>query len=174
VRFSANAANRPQANGSLTYFKVGWGGSHSFKVGGEFQHEQQKFSTTAFGPSNVVLYINNNVPTQVDAYLVPNATRSVGRSKSAFISDTWRLNSRLTLNLGYRFDQYTNYVPEQLGPQGHQFAQITGPKGICLRPIGIRVSLTDDRSPEGATDNAGSPFALANLGNPTEQQLHSL
>ena len=33
--------DRPQVNGSLTYFKQGWGGSHSFKIGGEFQHEQQ-------------------------------------------------------------------------------------------------------------------------------------
>ena len=75
--------DRPQVNGSLTYFKDGWAGSHSFKFGGEFQHEQQTYTTAAFGPNNMILYLNNNVPTQVDVYLVPNATRSVGRSKSA-------------------------------------------------------------------------------------------
>ena len=110
--------DRPQVNGSLTYFKDGWGGTHSFKIGGEFQHEQQRYSTTAFGPSNVILYLNNNRPTQVDAYLVPNDTRAVGRSKSVYFTDTWRLNSRLTLNLGYRFDQYTNYVPDQTRSSG--------------------------------------------------------
>jgi hypothetical protein len=49
--------DRPQANGSLTYFKTGLAGSHSFKFGGEFQHEQQTYSTEAFGPSNLILYL---------------------------------------------------------------------------------------------------------------------
>ena len=163
--------DRPQANGSLSYFKDGWGGSHSFKVGGEFQHEQQKYSTTAFGPNNTVLYLNNNVPTQVDVYLVPNATRAVGRTKSVYLTDSWRTSERLTLNLGVRFDQYTNYVPDQVGPQGYQFPQVDGPKFNLFAPrIGGVFSLTkDQRTLVKASygvywDSPG--FTLANQGNP--------
>jgi hypothetical protein len=162
--------DRPQVNGSLTYFKDGWAGNHSFKFGGEFQQEQQRYSTPKV-VNNVILFLNNNVPTQVDVYLVPNATRSVGRSKGAFVSDSWRVNSRLTFNVGLRFDQYTNYVPEQVGPQGHQFPQINGPKWNLFAPrIGLVYSFTDDqRTLVKATYGKywESPgFGLANLGNP--------
>ena len=163
--------DRPQANGSLTYFKTGLAGSHSFKFGGEFQHEQQTYSTEAFGPSNLILYLNNNAPTQVDVYLVPNDTRSVGRSKSAYASDTWQVNQRLTFNIGVRFDSYTNYVPEQTGPQGHDFPQIDGPKWNLFAPrFGVVYAITGDQRTL-VKANYGkyweSPgFALANLGNP--------
>ena len=163
--------DRPQVNGSLTYFKQGWGGSHSFKIGGEFQHEEQTYSTTAFGPGNTILYLNNNRPTQVDVYLVPNETRAVGRTKSVYLTDTWRLNSRLTFNLGYRFDQYTNYVPEQTGPQGYDFPQVEAPTFNLSAPrVGGVFSLTEDqktlvKASYGVYwDSPG--FTLANQGNP--------
>src|SRR5438093_3434497 len=111
-------SDRPQLNGSLTWFKDGWAGSHSFKFGGEFQHEQQQFTTSVV--NNTILYLNNNVPTFVELYLSPNFTRIVGRDTGAYASDSWRVNRRLTVNLGLRYDQYRSYVPEQLGPQGHQ------------------------------------------------------
>lgn len=163
--------DRPQANGSLTYFKDGWIGSHSFKLGGEFQHEEQNYSTTAFGPNNTILYLNNKVPTQVDVYLVPNATRAVGRTKSAYLTDSWRLNSRATLNLGVRFDQYTNYVPDQVGPQGHAFPQVNGPTWNLVAPRigGVFAVTSDQRTLIKASygiywDSPG--FTLANQGNP--------
>ena len=167
-------------NGSLTYFKDGWGGSHSFKIGGEFQHEEQNYSTTAFGPSNTILYLNNNVPTQVDVYLVPNATRAVGRTKSVYLTDTWRLNSRLTFNLGYRFDQYTNYVPDQVGPQGYQFPQVEAPTFNLSAPRSRRRVRADRRS-----EDPGEGELWHVLGQPgvhprqpgqpePEQQLHAL
>lgn len=163
--------DRPQANGSLTYFRTGWAGSHTFKFGGEFQHEEQTYTTPAFGPGNTILYLNNNVPTQVDVYLVPSNTRSVGRSKSAYVSDTWQVNARLTFNLGARFDQYTNYVPDQAGPQGYQFPQINGPTWSLFAPrFGAVYALTDDQRTLVKASYGKyweSPgFALANLGNP--------
>ena len=172
--------DRPQVNGSLTYFKNGWAGSHSFKFGGEFQHEQQNYSTTAFGPSNLILYLNNNVPTQVDVYLVPNATRAVGRSKSVYLTDTWQVNSRLTFNLGFRFDRYTNYVPEQIGPQGHEFPQI---ERADVEPVGaaIRRRLRADRRSEDSGQGQlrhvlGEPGIHARQSgqSESEQQLHAL
>ena len=34
-----NIPSRNQVLGSVSYFKEGWGGSHNFKVGGEFFRE---------------------------------------------------------------------------------------------------------------------------------------
>ena len=162
--------DRPQVNGALTYFKDGWGGTHSFKVGGEFQHEQRR-TPPRVGPSNVILYMTNDRPTQADVYLVPNATRAVGRAKSVYLTDNWRVNNRLTFNLGYRFDQYTNYVPQQVGPQGYEFPQIDGPKWNLSAPrIGGVFALTDDQKTLVKAsygmywENPG--FTLANQGNP--------
>ena len=33
-----------------------------------------------------------------------------------YLQDTWRLNSRLTINVGLRFDRYRAFLPEQEGP----------------------------------------------------------
>ena len=37
---------------------------------------------------------------------------------AAYASDSWRLNNRLTLNLGLRFDRYRVFLPEQEHPAG--------------------------------------------------------
>jgi hypothetical protein len=161
--------DRPQLNGSLTYFKDGWAGSHSFKFGGEFQHEQQQFTTSVV--NNLILYLNNGAPTFVEQYLSPNFTRIVGRDTGAYANDSWRFSKRVTVNLGLRFDRYRNFVPEQLGPQGHEFPLIEGPLWNNWAPrAGVVVALTDD----GKTlikanygkywENPG--FTLSNLFNP--------
>src|SRR5262249_40062519 len=135
--------DRPQVNGSLTYFKDGWAGSHSFKFGGEFQHEQEEYTTTVV--NNLWLYLNNNQPTFVEVYQSPNTTRVVGRDAGAYVNDSWRLNNRVTINGGVRFDRYTNYVPAQVGPQGHQFPEIVGSTWNNYAPrIGFVYSLSND------------------------------
>jgi hypothetical protein len=135
--------DRPQVNGSLTYFKEGWAGRHSFKVGGEFQHEQEQYTTIV--TNNLILYLNNNVPTFVETYLSPNFTRVVGQDTGFYANDSWQMRSRLTLNLGVRYDHYSNYVPAQLGPQAHQFPEIVGPTWNNVAPrIGVAYSLTKD------------------------------
>jgi hypothetical protein len=35
---------------------------------------------------------------------------------SGYVQDTWRVSSRLTLNLGVRLDRYRSFLPEQEGP----------------------------------------------------------
>lgn len=161
--------DRPQVNGSLTYFKDGWAGNHAFKFGGEFQHEQQRYTTSVV--NNLWLYLNNNVPTFVEVYLSPNFTRTVGRDTGAYANDTWTVNRRVTLNLGVRYDRYRNYVPAQLGPQGHEFPQIEGPLWNNWAPrAGVVYALT----PDGRTllkanygiywENPG--FTLSSLFNP--------
>ncbi len=44
---------------------------------------------------------------------------------SAFLSDQWSLNNRLTLSLGVRYDHYKSHIPEQ-----KQLASTVGPFSV--------------------------------------------
>ncbi|MGH7487000.1 MAG: TonB-dependent receptor domain-containing protein, partial [bacterium] len=165
VATTVSAHHRPQANGSLAYFKTGWGGSHSFKFGGEVQQETQLASNSVF--NNTYLFLNNNVPTFVDLYLSPSSTTATGRDIGAYANDSWRLSSRFTINLGLRYDRYSHFVPAQVGPQGHQFPEISGPLFNDWAPrLGFVYALDKDgktlvKASYGVYwDNPGSALAI--------------
>jgi len=45
--------SRPQINGCVSYFKQGWGGSHTFRVGGEMMKDNLTDPFPGYGnPSN--------------------------------------------------------------------------------------------------------------------------
>ncbi len=64
-----NIPSRNQVLGSVSYFKEGWGGSHNFKVGGEWFRETFTYIRGAEGkgfvPGDVLHILNNGVPSQV-------------------------------------------------------------------------------------------------------------
>jgi hypothetical protein len=113
--------SRPQANGSLSYFKSGWVGMHTFKVGGEIMKDNLTDPFPGYGhPSNSVSYLNNGVPTQVDLYLGTNVSKSGLWTYAGYIDDSWQPTRRVTLSLGLRLDYYVPLLPEQDGPTGTQ------------------------------------------------------
>ena len=117
--------SRNQVAGSMTYFNDGWGGNHNFKVGGEWFREtftdERGIGVDGSVPGDVLHILNNGVPARGlpvrHALRVGTGTATYG----LYVQDTWRLNSRLTLNLGIRFDQYRNFLPEQEGPPVGRF-----------------------------------------------------
>lgn len=144
---STNRLNhqRPQVNGSLTYSKSGWAGTHDFKFGAELMRETDRGYTEAF--NGQLLILDNNRPRQVRLYLpaakdrAPETELAVG----AYLQDTWKVNSRLTFNLGFRFDQYRSYVPEQVGPTGQRFDKVEAPVWTNTGPrVGAVYALTSD------------------------------
>jgi hypothetical protein len=142
--FSRSNHHRPQMNGSVTYFKEGWGGSHSFKFGGEGMDERSWGSSGAY--NNLLMILNNGVPSQVRVY--DNPVESGKRGIWAFagyVQDGWKVNSRVTLNLGYRLDQMRSFVPAQVGPGGQQFPEYKAPVWTYGTPrVGIVYDLTGD------------------------------
>ena len=57
---------RPQVNGSMSFLKTGWGGSHTFRIGGEYMNDQLVATIDGYGNScNCVSTLNNGVPTVV-------------------------------------------------------------------------------------------------------------
>jgi len=118
---------RLQATGSVTYFKDGWGGTHNFKVGGEMLWEYGWYGYTQVASGNQRVNIaTNGVPNQFIFY-APTATKvgslgdgpngnllSVDRvnTRDFFVTDQFAVG-RATFNLGFRYDNYDVFVPDQ-------------------------------------------------------------
>jgi hypothetical protein len=117
--------SRNQIAGSITYFKGGWGGDHSFKLGGEWFREtftdERGVGVNGVVPGDVIHYLNNGVPAEVDLFATPSVSEQGLLTLGFYVQDSWRLNSRLTFNLGLRFDRYRAFLPEQEGPPVGRF-----------------------------------------------------
>jgi hypothetical protein len=139
--------NRPQVNGSLSYLRTGWGGSHTFRVGGEYMIDHLIAPTDGYGhPCNCVSTLNNSVPAEVQILSGPNVSKNDLTTSAGFVDDTWRLSKRLTVSLGLRLDRYQPSLPEQEGSAAQRFEAIApvltfsnwGPR------VGLSAALTDD------------------------------
>src|SRR5207247_10983660 len=60
--------------------------------------------------------LGGGIASEVLLFLSPTASLNGLRTYGAYLADTWRTNSRLTLSLGARFDRYRSYLPDQTGP----------------------------------------------------------
>ena len=95
-------------------------GTHASKLGVSFQHtwfRQTQDSVSNGMPSWELL---NGVPNRVQVYATPLAFDDVMKANiGIYAQDQWTVR-RLTLNIGFRYDYYNAYVPEQTlgsGPQ---------------------------------------------------------
>jgi len=111
---------RNQVLGSLSYFKDGWGGSHNFKLGGEFFNERYDDLRGQGGlgqvPGDVLMVLSNGAPSEVILFQTPSASLNGLWTTGLYASDMWRLGSRLSLTLGVVYDRYRTYLPAQTGP----------------------------------------------------------
>jgi hypothetical protein len=103
---------RPQVLGSVSHYRTGWGGSHNLKFGVELADETLEEYEQGY-LDNVAFILNNAVPSEVIFYDAPNSNHAGLSNQSAFITDTWQLNKRLSLNLSVRYDRYRSYLDEQ-------------------------------------------------------------
>jgi hypothetical protein len=116
---------RNQILGSLSYFKEGWAGSHNFKIGGEWFRET--FTDTrgadglGFVPGDVLHILNNGNPLEVWLFQTPTTSENGLRTTGLYLQDTWQVTTRVTLNLGIRYDRYRTFLPEQEGPPPGRF-----------------------------------------------------
>jgi hypothetical protein len=144
---------RNQVLGSISYFKEGLGGSHDFKVGGEVFHETffEEFFPTSYGNMSVS-YLRQGVPSEVEL-LDPGAIEATLMTYSVFANDIWRVNNRLTLTPGVRFDRFANSLPEQEHPAGRfsatpiRFAAVDDL--VSWNLFGPRLGVTYDLSGNG-------------------------
>ncbi len=108
---------RNQVLGSLNYVRDGWLGSHQFQVGGNIFRTTADTSTRGY-PGDVLHLLENDLPIEVYLFQTPSTEASGLWAYGAYVDDSWRVNARLTLNLGLRFDRFRVFLPEQEHPVG--------------------------------------------------------
>jgi hypothetical protein len=60
----------------------------------------------------------DRVPNSVRIYNTPTSHLSLVGWTGIFVQDSWSVNDRLTLNLGFRFDHASSWYPDQVSPAG--------------------------------------------------------
>ncbi len=109
---------RNQTTAAYSYFKDRFlGGTHNFKLGGEYLYQTGRTAWFQGYRDEVVHYLQSGRPAAVRLAASPSDNQSGLTTVSAFVTDTWSLN-RLTLNIGARFDRYNGFLPEQSHPVG--------------------------------------------------------
>ncbi len=153
---------RNQYTGALSYFKDNFlGGSHNFKVGGEYLDEKGETLWNQAYADNVIHFVNGDLSngplgtTPASVRLYNNADSwSALASTSIFVTDTWQID-RLTLNVGARFDRYRVWLPEQSLASGRfvpaplQFSEVS--EVIAFNHIVPRLGATYDLGGDGKT-----------------------
>src|SRR5688572_18655135 len=111
----ARERRRDQVLGTVSYFKNGWGGDHNFKIGGEIFHETNTDIYIDGYEEEIVHVLNNGVKSEVILFQ-PGTSIGGLMTYGVFVHDTWRVNNRLTFNIGARLDRYRAFSPEQEHP----------------------------------------------------------
>ena len=94
---------------------------------------------------NIEMFLNNGKPVQVQLFRNATPNLTALREWAVYAQDSWKLNSRLTVNIGFRFDQYLAYTPPQVAPTGITFDRINAPVWNGPGPrIGAAYALTGD------------------------------
>ncbi len=146
---------RNQILGSFSYFKDGWGGNHNFKFGGEiFRETVTDYRYESF-PGNILHSLTNGRPTDIYFFETPSQSDNGLWTYAGYANDSWRLNTRLSLNLGIRLDRYRLFFPAQTHPAGRfnpteiKFAAVDNVLDWNL--VSPRIGATYDISGDGKT-----------------------
>jgi outer membrane receptor protein involved in Fe transport len=112
-----NRYDRPRRNqvlGSVSYYKEGFGGTHNMKFGWEIFRETNTGGCCMAGAYNDVVHIlRAGAPLEVFLLGNPAEFQEGLWNTGLYLTDTWRVSNRLTLNLGLRYDRYQNFLSEQ-------------------------------------------------------------
>jgi hypothetical protein len=116
--------NRYEIRGSVGYVK----GKHQFKFGSEETWEAG--NTAALhdqAAGDYLLIFNKGVPSQIQTFNYPFKPDNRLNNQSAFVTDSWRLTSRIVLNYGVRWERYNDFYPNQTKPAGQFSTAATYP-----------------------------------------------
>jgi outer membrane receptor protein involved in Fe transport len=125
VRVGQNT-NTPQATeqrkwqfrNDFTFNKAGWGGlGHDFKAGVNFINEPHLFLTFTEGTNDYAYVHGDNTLTGPITNISINGGLAEAnvplKQYAAYFQDDWRVNNKLTLNMGLRWDLITGYQIDQ-------------------------------------------------------------
>jgi hypothetical protein len=93
-------------------------GSHSFKIGTNLRRTSQGNPKLNFDKylngTGVAYRFNNGVPNQITLFDAPWAFQEALQDTAFYAQDQWTIHSRLTLNLGVRYNDINAKTPEQV------------------------------------------------------------
>ena len=150
----ARERRRDQVLGTFNYFKSGWAGDHNFKIGGEIFHETVTDRFIDGFEEDFLHVLQNGAKLDVILFEPGDAIGGL-MTYGAFIHDVWRVNNKLTLNIGARLDRYRAFSPEQshpvsrYNPTAQTFAAVDN--FISWNLPAPRIGMTYDLSGNGKT-----------------------
>jgi hypothetical protein len=117
-RDSENTAHRNQLTGTLAYFAQNRTGRHALRFGGEALRFLVRETWFSGYPGNVLHVLRGGAPSSVFLFETPSSSQAGVWTWSAYASDAWQPNDRLTFTLGLRYDRYRLFLPAQEHPAG--------------------------------------------------------
>jgi len=102
---------KPQFYTTLSYFQDGWAGSHDFRVGFDWKRDRRQLFNDQ--PFDIDYRDNNGALAAVELFNSSVTGINDVVYTAGWINDTWKINSRLTLNLGVRIEDYKDQWPDQ-------------------------------------------------------------
>lgn len=106
-----------------TFFIDNFMGSHQVKIGAEYMQSNsgRELSWKTDPEVNDMCFINTYYGTYNDGtWYAPYNTKEITKNFFAYIQDTWNIGSRLTANIGVRFQYMRGIIPKQNEDEGDQ------------------------------------------------------
>ena len=119
VQHQGKTRDRYQLEASATFFPGRqFMGQHDFKTGISIYWDRTSDDWLNNLAGNYVLITDringvSNTPFRIRAYNTPAAPEDNEDIRAFYFKDTWRMNERLTFNLGLRWEYQHSYLPEQ-------------------------------------------------------------
>jgi hypothetical protein len=116
ARHEENPNSRTQFDNTVSMSQSGWGGDHLLKGG--IQFARLYFDDQYDVQNSMYLLYNNGRAAQVREYNTPTDALNVDKVFGLFLQDSWHAGSRLTINLGFRYDHNVGTLPANSTPGG--------------------------------------------------------
>ena len=122
-----------QVQGNLTYVPTGRFDDHVVKSGFRLGYSTTGGDAPNHRAGNYTLVYDTvsgrtHQPVEMVTFSLPVSARNKLNLYAGYLADQWRVNDRLTMNLGLRWERQTSYVPEQTQEASTFVAAATYPK----------------------------------------------